>query len=97
MLMTNWKKIGLGLLVAAFAASCSISTNMDATIDREVEAATKMKEEAKAPTPLANQDLIKVKDDIWLGDTSEIEYDGAPLPAYLEGKNGITLVSNRPI
>ena len=66
MLMTNWKKIGLGLLVAAFAASCSISTNMDATIDREVEAATKMKEAAKAPTTLANQDLIKVKDDIWL-------------------------------
>lgn len=97
MRITNWKKTGLGMLVAVFAASCSISTNMDATIDREIEAATKMKEAAKAPTPLANQDLIKVKDEIWLGDTSEIEYEGEPLPAYLEGKNGITLVSNRPI
>lgn len=97
MRITNWKKFGLGILVAVFAASCSISTNMDATIDREVEAATKMKEAAKTPTPLANQDLIKVKDEIWLGDTSEIEYEGEPLPAYLEGKNGITLVSNRPI
>ena len=43
MRITNWKKFGLGILVAVFAASCSISTNMDATIDREVEAATKMK------------------------------------------------------
>ena len=93
----NWKKIGFGMLAAAFAASCSVSTNLDATIDREVEAATKLKETAKIPTPLANQDLIKVKDEIWLGDTSEIEYEGEPLPAYLEGKNGITLVSNRPI
>ena len=95
--MNNWNKIGVGLLVAALAASCSISTNMDATIEREIEAASKMKEAAKAPTPLANQDLIKVKDEIWLGDTSDVEYDGQPLPAYLEGKNGITLVSNRPI
>ena len=97
MRITNWKKLGFGMLAAAFAASCSISTNLDATIDREVEAATKLKEAAKTPTPLANQDLIKVKDEIWLGDTSEIEYEGEPLPAYLEGKNGITLVSNRPI
>ena len=95
--ITNWKKLGFGMLAAAFAASCSISTNLDATIDREVDVATKLKEEAKAPTAIANQDIIKVKDEIWLGDTSEIEYEGEPLPAYLEGKNGITLVSNRPI
>lgn len=93
----NWKKFSLGLLAAVMAASCSISTKMDATIEREVEAASKLKETAKVPTTLANQDLIKVKDDIWLGDTSEIEYEGEPLPAYLDGKNGITLVSNRPI
>ncbi len=97
MRITNWKKLGFGMLAAAFAASCSISTNLDATIDREVDVATKLKEEAKAPTAIANQDIIKVKDEIWLGDTSEIEYEGEPLPAYLEGKNGITLVSNRPI
>ena len=95
--MTNWKKIGLGIFILGFAGSCSISTNMDATIEREVEAATKLKETAKIPTTPANADLIKVKDDIWLGDTSEIEYDGEPLPSYLEGKEGITLVSNRPI
>lgn len=70
---------------------------MDATIDREIEAATKLKEDSKIPTAPSNEDLIKVKDEIWLGDTSEVEYEGDPLPSYLETKNGITLVSNRPI
>jgi len=95
--LINWKKVSLGMLAATLAVSCSISTNMDATIEREIDAASKLKETAKIPTKIANQDLIKVKDDIWLGDTSEIEYEGEPLPSYLEGKNGITLVSNRPI
>ena len=47
MLMTNWKKICLGLTAAVIVASCSISTNMDATIERDVDAATKLKEDAK--------------------------------------------------
>ncbi len=93
----NWKKFGLGLSMAALVASCSISTHMDATIDREIKAATRLKEEAKVPTQKANDNLIKVKDDIWLGDTSEIEHEGEPLPSYLESKDGITLISNRPI
>ena len=95
--ITNIQKIGLGALVLAFAASCSISTSMDATLQRENEAATKLAEAAKEPTTVANPDLIKVKDEIWLGDSSEIEYEGEPLPSYLETKEGITLVSNRPI
>ena len=95
--ITNWKKFGLGIVAATVVASCSISTDMDATIERELEAASKLNEASKTPTKIANQDLIKVKDEIWLGDTSEVEYEGEPLPAYLEGKNGITLVSNRPI
>lgn len=97
MLMTNWKKICLGLTAAVIVASCSISTNMDATIERDVDAATKLKEDAKVPTKVANQDLIKVKDEIWLGDSSVVEQEGKPLPAYLESAKGITLVSNRPI
>ena len=68
--MTKLKKLGAGLLVIAFAASCSIATSMDATIDREIEAATKLKEDSKIPTAPSNEDLIKVKDEIWLGDTS---------------------------
>ncbi len=97
MRITNFNKISLGLLGMALIASCSIATSMDATIDREVAAATKLKEDSKIPTTPANDDLIKVKDEIWLGDTSNIEYEGQPLPSYLEGKDGITLISNRPI
>ena len=76
-------KIALGLAFAVLAASCSLSTSMDATIEREVEAATKLKEKAKAPTEIAPEDTIRVKNDIWLGDTSEIEYEGEPIPSYL--------------
>ena len=97
MRITNFKKLSLGALVLAFAASCSVSTTMDGEINRDVDAASRLREEAKMPTKIANQDLVKVKDDIWLGDTSKIEYEGEPLPSYLETKDGITLVSNRPI
>ena len=97
MRLINTKKFSIMLAAAALAASCSMSTSLDATIEREVEASTKMKEMAKAPTPIENTDLIKVKNDIWLGDTSEIEYEGQPVPAYLETADGVTLISNRPI
>ena len=94
---TNFKNLSLSLCAIAFIASCSISTTMDASLQTDAEAATRLKEEAKVPTKVANQDLIKVNDDIWLGNTSLIEYEGEPLPSYLETNDGITLVSNRPI
>ena len=95
--ITNFKNLSLGICAVALIASCSISTTMDSSIQTDIEATTKLKEEAKIPTKIANQDLIKVNDDIWLGNTSLIEYEGAPLPSYLETNDGITLVSNRPI
>ena len=97
MRLTNCSKLFFGMFAAVLIASCSISTDLDATIEREVEATTLLKEKAQVPTKAENSDLIKVKEEIWLGDTSEIEYDGDPLPSYLESANGITLVSNRPI
>ena len=93
----KFHKLALGLAGLVLAASCSLSTSMDATMEREVEAATKLKEKAKAPTEIAPEDTIRVKNDIWLGDTSEIEYEGEPIPSYLEAQDAITLVSNRPI
>ncbi len=97
MRISNLQKFGLGLVAVIFAASCSLSTSMDATIEREVEATTDLKEKAKIPETPAPIDVIRVKNDIWLGDTSEIEYEGEPVPSYLEAKDGITLISNRPI
>lgn len=95
--MNNWIKYGLGLGLVALIGACSISTSMDATLEREVETTTELKEKAKLPTQAAPDDVIRVKNEIWLGDKSEVEYDGAPIPAYLETKEGITLISNRPI
>lgn len=45
--INNLQKFGLGLAVVVFAASCSLSTSMDATIEREVEATIDLKEKAK--------------------------------------------------
>ena len=97
MLMNNYVKTALGLSVTAIIAACSMSTQLDAEIEREVKTATELKEQSKVPTQVAPEDVVRVKNDIWLGDKSEVEYNGAPLPSYLETKDGITLVSNRPI
>lgn len=89
--------LAVSAAVIGFIAACSISTDLDATLEREVESTVKLKEEAKVPMEPITNDVIRVKDDIWLGDTSEVEYDGEPVPNYLETADGITLISNRPI
>lgn len=97
MRMNKIFNLTFGALLAGFVTACTVSTDLDTTIDREIENATKLKEEAKAPMPVTVNDVVRVKDDIWLGDTSEIEYEGEPIPSYLETPDGITLISNRPI
>ena len=97
MRMNNYLKIALGVSVTAIVAACSMSTQLDAEIEREVKTATELKEQSKVPTQVAPEDVVRVKNDIWLGDKSQVEYNGEPLPSYLETKDGITLVSNRPI
>lgn len=97
MRMNKFFNLALGTAVAALVAACSVSTDLDATLDREVENTVVLKEKAKAPTTPAVTDVIRVNDDIWLGDTSEVEYEGDPVPSYLETPDGVTLISNRPI
>ena len=70
---------------------------MDATIARDVEKTAILSEKAKLPSKPITEDVVRVKNDIWLGNVSEIEYDGQPLPANFETKDGVTLISNRPI
>lgn len=90
--------IGFAGLLLLEVASCSLPTDYDAAIERDVDATIRYKEDAKAPQAPADTDVIRIKDDIWLGDTSEIEYEGdKPLPSYLETSDGVTLISNRPI
>lgn len=95
--MNNLARYSLGIAIVAFITSCSLATSMDATVEREVDAATQLKEASKVPTKVADDGVVRVKNDIWLGDSSEVEYEGQPVPSYLEGKDGITLISNRPI
>lgn len=97
MRIINIGKCVFRFCLAFFIASCSISTTIDSGIKQDIDAASALREKAKIPASIANQDLVKVNDDIWLGDTSKIEYEGEPLPSYLEAKDGITLVSSRPI
>ena len=90
--------LGFSSLLLLGIASCSLPTDYDAAIERDVDATIRYKDDAKVPQPKEETDVIRVKDDIWLGDTSQIEYEGdKPLPGYLEAEDGITLVSNRPI
>ena len=90
--------VGFAGLLLLGVASCSLPTDYDAAMERDVDATIRYKEDAKAPSTPADTDVIRVKDDIWLGDVSEIEYEGdKPLPNYLETSDGVTLVSNRPI
>ena len=98
-MLTNKKiLIGFAGILLLGVASCSLPTDYDAAIERDVDATILQKEQAKSPQTPADTDVIRIKDDIWLGDTSEIEYEGdKPLPSYLETTDGVTLVSNRPI
>ena len=98
-MLTNRKTlIGFAGLLLLGVASCSLPTDYDAAIERDVDAVVQYKEDAKAPQTPADTDVIRIKDDIWLGDTSNIEYEGdKPIPSYLETSDGVTLVSNRPI
>ena len=90
--------IGFASLLLLGVTSCSLPTDYDAALERDVDATIQYKEDAKAPLTPEETDVIRIKDDIWLGDVSEIEYEGdKPLPNYLETPDGVTLVSNRPI
>lgn len=97
MRMNKFVNLALGTAVAALVAACSVSTDLDTTLDHEVENTVALKEKAKAPATPTVTDVVRVNDDIWLGDTSEVEYEGDPVPSYLETPDGVTLISNRPI
>lgn len=98
MLINQKISIGFATLLLLGVTSCSLPTDYDAALERDVDATIQYKEDAKTPQTVADTDVIRIKDDIWLGDTSDIEYEGdKPLPGHLETPNGITLVSNRPI
>lgn len=96
MRMINLVKLAVIGLVGLTVA-CSISPELDEQIDKQAEKTIDLKKQAVVPGEPVPDDVVRVKNDIWLGDTSTVEFEGEPLPNYLEAKDGITLISNRPI
>lgn len=95
-MLMNKKNIAL-VLAFFVVASCSLSTSLDATIERDVESVIELRDESKVPSTPSVEDTVRVKDDIWLGDASVVEYEGEPLPSKLEKPEAVTLISNRPV
>ncbi len=96
MRMTNLFKLAIFGFVGV-AAACSISPELDAELEERSQDTLELKQKAAVPDQPIPDDVVRVKNDIWLGDTSNIEFEGEPVPSYLEAKDGITLISNRPI
>ena len=96
MRMTNLFKLTvLGLL--GITVACSLSPQLDADIEQATKDTESLKQQASVPDTPIPDDVVRVKNDIWLGDTSKVEFEGEQVPSYLEAKDGITLISNRPI
>ena len=96
MRMTNLFKLTvLGLL--GITVACSLSPQLDAEIEQATKDTSALKQQASVPDMPIPDDVVRVKNDIWLGDTSNVEFEGERIPGYLEAKDGVTLISNRPI
>lgn len=96
MRMTNLLKLAvLGIL--GITVACSVSPELDKDMAVRAENTLELKHKSAVPGDPIPDDVIRVKNDIWLGDTSNVEFEGEPVPSYLETKDGITLISNRPI
>ena len=96
MRMTNILKLAT-LCVLGITVACSVSPEMDREMSQRAKDTLDLKQKAAMPGEPIPDDVVRVKNDIWLGDTSKIEFEGEAVPSYLETKDGITLISNRPI
>ena len=85
------------IALVGMTIACSISPELDEQIATQAEEVKDLKEKASVSGEPIPDDVVRVKNDIWLGDTSTVEFEGEALPSYLEAKDGITLISNRPI
>lgn len=96
MRMTNILKL-VTLCILGITVACSVSPEMDREMAQRAKDTLDLKQRAAMPGEPIPDDVVRVKNDIWLGDTSNVEFEGEPIPSYLETKDGITLISNRPI
>ncbi|MEE6206790.1 MAG: hypothetical protein VZR95_01900 [Alphaproteobacteria bacterium] len=96
MRLTNFIKLSV-IAILGVTVACSVSPEMDKDMAQRAEDVLDLKQKAAVPGDPIPDDVVRVKNDIWLGDTSTVEFEGEAVPSYLETKDGITLISNRPI
>ncbi len=96
----NTKYALLGLS-ACLLASCSLSSIFAADTEKNIDNARTSADEVAAKAALPADpltiDTVRVKPEVWLGDTSSKIADSEPLPARFETDNAITLVGNREV
>lgn len=98
--LSNTKYALLGLS-ACMLASCSLSSifaeTTEKNIDSAVTSADTVMNKAAVPNNPLTIDTVRVKSEIWLGNSSAKMPDGEPLPARFETENAVTLVGNREV
>ena len=98
--LSNTKYAILGLS-ACMLASCSLSSifaeGTQQSIDSSMNSADNVMNKAAIPSKPETIDTVRVKSEIWLGNTSSKISDSEPLPSRFETENAITLVGNREV
>ena len=85
------------LAVLLFLSGCSLSSDLEATINRDVETVVAALETSNLPSTPRSNNTVTVHDDIWLGESSVKMEKGDPIPACFETADGITLVGGLPL
>ncbi len=97
MLTKLYRNLTLVIIFCSIIAACAVATDIEGTIEQDIDTAVEIKEKAKKPDAPLHIDTVNVRDDIWLGNKSMTASNGDPLPKKLEQDDGVTAVSNRPI
>ena len=85
------------LAVLLFLSGCSLSSDLEATINRDVETVVAALETSNLPSTPRSNNTVTIHDDIWLGESSVKMEKGDPIPACFETADGITLVGGLPL
>jgi type IVB pilus formation R64 PilN family outer membrane protein len=90
-----FRRFALLLVVVALVA-CNNEKNRN-LIDKRVDQATRMGQEAQKPAPKKSYNPLVVSDKVWSGNVAKRLRNGLPLPSKYEAGRGVTMVSSEPI
>lgn len=84
-------------LVALLATACAAREEAKKATEANVARADAYLQLRENVQPYRGPVNVRIRDGIWLGDGGVRSNTGEPLPARFETKNGVTLVSSRPL